>query len=137
VPAGTSYARFALFDADTNPGSDIDLCVFAGTTLVGISTGATAAETVSLVAPAPGPYTVVINAWNVAGTSPFKLHTWLLGAAAASNMVVIAPTTAVLGQPGAVAIRTHRLVAGQRYLGSVDYEGSPGLPEPTIVRIDP
>ena len=28
VPAGTTYARFSLFDADVNPGSDIDLCVF-------------------------------------------------------------------------------------------------------------
>jgi hypothetical protein len=28
VPAGTTYARFALFDADVNPGSDIDMCVF-------------------------------------------------------------------------------------------------------------
>ena len=28
VPAGTTYARFALFDADVNAGSDIDLCVF-------------------------------------------------------------------------------------------------------------
>ena len=28
VLAGTTYARFALFDADVNPGSDIDMCVF-------------------------------------------------------------------------------------------------------------
>ena len=30
VPAGTTYARFSLFDADVNPGTDIDLCVFIG-----------------------------------------------------------------------------------------------------------
>ncbi|HKX68119.1 MAG TPA: S8 family peptidase, partial [Intrasporangium sp.] len=28
VPAGTTYARFSLFDADVNAGSDLDLCVF-------------------------------------------------------------------------------------------------------------
>nr|MDQ3005576.1 S8 family serine peptidase [Chloroflexota bacterium] len=27
IPAGTTYARFSLFDADVTPGSDIDLCV--------------------------------------------------------------------------------------------------------------
>ena len=37
VPAGTTYARFSMFDADVNPGTDIDLCVFKGTTLVGVS----------------------------------------------------------------------------------------------------
>ena len=35
VPAGTTYARFSLFDADVNPGTDIDMCVFSGTTQVG------------------------------------------------------------------------------------------------------
>ena len=30
VPAGTTYARFSLFDADVNPGADIDMCVFKG-----------------------------------------------------------------------------------------------------------
>ena len=28
VPAGTAFARFQLFDADVNAGSDLDLCVF-------------------------------------------------------------------------------------------------------------
>ena len=37
VPAGTTYARFSLFDADVNPGSDIDMCVFRGATQVGSS----------------------------------------------------------------------------------------------------
>ena len=27
VPAGTTYARFSLFDADVSAGADIDLCV--------------------------------------------------------------------------------------------------------------
>ncbi len=45
VPAGTTYARFSLFDADVNPGSDIDLCVFnAAATLVGTSGSGTSAE---------------------------------------------------------------------------------------------
>ena len=37
IPAGTTYARYALFDADVSPGADIDLCLYQGTTLVGSS----------------------------------------------------------------------------------------------------
>jgi len=33
-PAGTTYARFSLFDADVAPGSDIDMYVYQGATLV-------------------------------------------------------------------------------------------------------
>ncbi len=79
IPAGTTYARFELFDADVNAGSDIDMCVFLGTTQVGSSGSGTSAEQVSLTNPAAGAYTVVVQGWGVAGSSPFKLHTWLLG----------------------------------------------------------
>ncbi|MBK6603576.1 MAG: hypothetical protein IPG28_19020 [Betaproteobacteria bacterium] len=51
VPAGTTYARFALFDADVTAGTDIDLCVFNGTTLVGSSGSGTSAEEVNLLNP--------------------------------------------------------------------------------------
>ena len=30
IPAGTTYARFSLFNANVAPASDIDLCVYAG-----------------------------------------------------------------------------------------------------------
>ena len=35
IAAGTTYARFSLFDANVTPASDIDLYVYRGTTLVG------------------------------------------------------------------------------------------------------
>ena len=54
IPAGTTYARFSLFDADVNPGSDIDLCVFSGTTQVGGSGSGTSAEEVNLFDPVGG-----------------------------------------------------------------------------------
>lgn len=136
VPAGTTVARFALFDADVKPGSDLDLCVFRTGTPVGESLSATSTETVSLVDPAPGSYTVVVQGWSVAGTTLFKLHTWLLGSAPAGNMTVTAPAAAVQGQAGPIGIATTGLDAGKRYLGSVAYGGAPGLPAPTIVRID-
>ena len=138
VPAGTTYARFALFDADVNPGSDIDLCVFnSGGTLVGSSGSGTSAEQVNLLNPAAGTYTAVVQGWGVVGSSPFKLHTWLLGSADAGNMTVTAPAAATIGGSGAINLSFNGLAAGTKYLGSVVYGGASGMPNPTIVSVNP
>ncbi len=137
VPAGTTYARFSLFDADVNAGSDIDMCVFnSAGTQVGSSGSGTSAEEVNLSNPAAGNYTVVVQGWGVAGSTPFKLHSWLLGSASAGNMTVSAPAAAAVSQIGQISIGTSGLAAGTKYLGSVVYGGIAGLPAPTIVRID-
>jgi hypothetical protein len=137
IPAGTTYARFSLFDADVNPGSDIDMCVFTGTTLVGTSGSGTSAEEVNLTNPAAGNYTVVVQGWGVVGSSPFKLHTWLLDSAAVGNMTVTAPASATLGGTGAINLTFSGLTPGVKYLGSVAYGGAAGMPNPTIVVVNP
>lgn len=137
VPAGTTYARFALFDADVSAGADIDLCVFnSAGTLVGASGSGTSAEEVNLSGPAADNYTVVVQGWGVAGSSPFKLNTWLLGDTPARNMEVSAPASATVSQIGQIVITTSGLAADRKYLGAVVYGGTTGLPAPTIVRID-
>ncbi|HYR00862.1 MAG TPA: hypothetical protein VET86_12510, partial [Casimicrobiaceae bacterium] len=137
IPAGTTYARFSLFDADVNPGSDIDLCVFnSGGTQVGSSTSGTAAEEVNLVNPPADTYTVVVQGWGVVVSSPFKLHTWLLGSADAGNMTVSAPAAATIGTTAAINLTFSGLAPATKYLGSVAYSGIAGLPRPTIVRVD-
>jgi len=136
IAADTTYARFSLFDADVNPGTDIDLCVFRGTTLVGASGGGTSAEEVNLLNPAADAYTVVVQGWGVAGSSPFRLHTWLLGSAAAGNMTVSAPATATIGGTGTISLTFSGLAPATKYLGSVAYSSAAGLPNPTIVRVD-
>jgi hypothetical protein len=136
VPADTTYARFQLFDADVAPGSDIDLCVFRGTTLVGSSTSGTSAEIVNLLNPTAATYTVVVHGWEVPGSSPFKLHTWVLGSTAAGNMTVSAPSSATIGTVGNINLTFTGLTPGTKYLGSVAYSGVTGLPNPTIVRVD-
>jgi subtilisin family serine protease len=138
IPAGTTYARFALFDADVNAGSDIDLCVAnSAGTIVGSSGSGSSAEQVNLVNPAAGTYTVVVHGWGVVGSSPFKLHTWLLDSAAVGNMTVSAPAAATLGGTGTVSLSFSGLTAGTKYLGSVAYGGAAGMPSPTIVTVNP
>ena len=141
IPAGTTYARFSLFDADVNPGSDIDMCVFQGTTLVGTSGSGTSAEEVNFTfsspSASPTALTVVVQGWGVVGSSPFKLHSWYLGTADAGNMTVTAPVSAVIGGTGAINLSFSGLTAGNKYLGSIVYGGAAGMPAPTIVRVDP
>lgn len=137
IPAGTTYARFELFDADVAPESDIDMCVFRGTTQVGTSGSGTSAERINLLNPTPAIYTVVVQGWGVPGSSPFKLHSWVLGTADAGNMIVSAPSSATIGTIGNINLTFVGLTPGVKYLGSVAYSGVSGLPNPTIVRVDP
>jgi hypothetical protein len=54
----------------------------------------------------------------------------------AGNMTVTAPASATLGATAAINLSFSGLAAGTKYLGSVAYSGSAGLPNPTIVRVD-
>jgi hypothetical protein len=139
IPAGTTYARFSLFDSNVSPVSDLDLYVFKGTTQVGSSTSDTANEEVNLVNPTAGDYIVYVHGFSVPGGSManFTLFRWLLGSASVGNMTVSAPTTAVTGGGGVIQLDFNSLAAATKYLGSVAYTGSvTGFPNPTIVRVD-
>lgn len=137
IPAGLTYARFSLFDANVSPASDIDLYVFRGTTLVGASGSGTSNEEVNLLNPVAGNYTVYVHGFAVPGTASFTLFSWLLDSSSAGNMSVTAPATATTGGTGSVGLTFSGLAPGTKYLGSVLYAGSTGLPNPTIVRVDP
>jgi hypothetical protein len=137
IAAGTTHARFSLFDANVTAGSDIDLYVFRGTTLVGVSGGVTSQEEVNLLNPPADTYTVYVHGYGVPGTANFTLFTWRLGSASAGNMAVTAPAAATLGTTGTINLTFSGLLPGTKYLGSVLYGGTAGLPNPTIVRVDP
>jgi len=138
VPAGATYARFSLFDTEVAPASDLDLRVYnSANTLVGSSGGGTTAEEVNLLNPAAGTYTVYVDGFATANPSTFTLFAWVLDSTDAGNMIVSAPGSAILGTTGAINLTFSGLTAGTKYLGSVAYGGIAGLPNPTIVRVDP
>jgi hypothetical protein len=136
VPAGTTYARFSLFDNEVNQAADLDLEVYRDGTLVGSSGGPTAAEEVSLRDPVAGTYKVRVLGFATTGAANFNLFSWVLGSTGAGNMTVSAPANAVTGTSGTVTVSTSGLASGTRYLGSIVYSGSSNMPAPTIVRID-
>jgi len=141
VPAGTTYARFSTFNEFIDGADDRDDYVFQGPcapgTLVGASTGPTAAEEVNLVSPTAATYRVWIHGFAL-NPSPanFTLFTWVLGSTDVGNMAVSAPSSATTGTSGNINLVFSSLSAATKYLGSVAYGGSPGLPNPTIVRVD-
>ncbi len=136
IPAGTTYARFSLFNANTTPGSDLDLYVYQGTTQVGSSTGGTADEEVNLLNPPSGNYTVWVHGFATANPSNFTLFNWQVGSTSAGNMIVTAPAAATTGATGTISLTFSGLAPATKYLGSVAYSGPAGLPNPTIVRVD-
>lgn len=138
IPANSTYARFSLFDADTTPGSDLDLYVFnSAFAQIGGSGGGTSDEEVNLVNPAAGTYYVMVDGFGTADPSTYTLYTWTLGDAATGNMTVTAPASATVGTVGAIGLTFSGLTPGVRYLGSVAYSGVAGLPAQTIVRVNP
>jgi hypothetical protein len=138
VPPGTSYARFALFDADVSAGADLDFEVLDPSGQpIGGSGGESSAEAFDLTDPAPGAYTVRVTGYNVpAGSTPVKLFAWTLGSTSDATLLVNAPSTAATARTGQIDLSFSGLVAGTKYLGAVAYGGDPALPVPTIVRVD-
>jgi hypothetical protein len=140
IPAGTTHARFSLFDANVSAASDLDLEVYnAAGTLVGASGSGTSDEEVNLVNPPAGAYTVRVVGFATPNNAAvnFTLFSWALGSTAAGNMTVSAPANATTGASGTIELAFNSLVAGVKYLGSVVYGGDPAVPPPTIVRVDP
>jgi subtilisin family serine protease len=138
VPAGTSYVRISLSDSDVSQPSDLDLYLLRPNgSIAGRSESATSNEVVNLANPPAGQYTVLVSGYDVpAGSVNFTQFSWVLGMVAEGNMTVTAPPSAVNGQQGTIDIATSGLAPATRYLGSIVYGGTTGLPAPTIVRID-
>ncbi len=140
VPAGTTYLRFSLFDANVDPPSDLDLYLFRSDgTFVAGSGSSGSNEEVNVLNPAAGTYIIFIHGFDVPapGTANFTLFAWMLGSTAAGNMTVTAPPAATTGATGTINLSFSGLATGTKYLGSVAYSGAPSMPNPTIVRVDP
>lgn len=138
VPAGTTYARFALFDDATDGNDDLDLYVFNPSGgFVGSSGSGTSAEEVNVTNPVAGTWFIVVHGWQTDGPDAnYTLFSWALGDTAAGNMTVSAPVSATTGATGTIGLGFSGLAPATRFLGSIVYGGAAGLPPPTIVRVD-
>ena len=138
IPAGTTYARFSLFDDAVDGAHDLDLYVYKGTTLVGVSGSGTSAEEVNLKDPAAGDYTVHVHGWQTAGggTANYTLFTWKLGATGAgTGLTLPAPRAVSVGVNTNVSVSWAVPAAG-RYLGILDYSDGSAVVGSTILRVN-
>jgi hypothetical protein len=140
IPAGTTLARFSLFDDAVDGNDDLDLYVYNPSgDLVGSSGGGTAQEEVNLTNPAAGTYSVYVHGFATDGPdSNYTLFSWALGSSPASpvNLTATGPTTATIGGTGTVTLDWSGLTAGNRYLGAVDYTNGASTIGTTIVRVN-
>jgi hypothetical protein len=144
VPAGTTYARFSLFNSTTTAGSDLDLYVFTNAAYIdpsglpiGSSAGGSSDEEVNLLNPAADTYWGCVNGFATFNPSTFTMFAWVLDNADAGNMTVSAPSSALIGTTGLIDLTfSGGLTSGTKYLGSIVYGGTTGMPNPTIIRYD-
>jgi subtilisin family serine protease len=141
IAAGTTYARFSLFDSNVGPGNDLDLYVYKGSTLVGSSGSGTAQEEVNLTNPDAGAYKVYVHGWQTAGggTANYTLFSWQLGASVnpAPNLTLPDPRPVTIGVPTEITVGWSGLTAPRKYLGILDYSDGTNVVGRTILRIDP
>jgi hypothetical protein len=121
VAAGAKAARFSLDAA--NDGTDLDLYVYKGGTLVALSASGAADEEVTMLAPAAGSYDVYVNGF--AGTSAYVLTNFVVGNVDAGNLVISPdPATVTSAQPVTLTATWSGLDAAKRYLGVVSYSNA-------------
>jgi hypothetical protein len=142
VAAGTTHARFALFDEFTNGDDDLDLYLYrvgngGALTLVASSAGATAAEQVELALPVAGTYRVYVHGWETDGADAgYTLFSWLVPSTAAGNFTATPSTTsATTGATATVTVAWSGLTAGTKYLGRVSYRNGSAEVGSTLVAI--
>jgi hypothetical protein len=137
IPAGTTLARFSLFNETTTADSDLDLEVYDSTgKLIGGSGGATSAEQVDLKNLPAGTYYVDVVGYATGDpVSNFTLFSWAVGAGT-GNMAVSTPATVTVGGAASVGLSFNGLLPATRYLGSVSYGGEAASAPATIVRVN-
>ncbi|HEX6755350.1 MAG TPA: S8 family serine peptidase [Mycobacteriales bacterium] len=141
IPAGTTVARQATFDADFPPGTDVDLYLYrAGTTnLVALSGGSSAQERIQLTNPTAGTYDLYVVLFGAAtGQTSVQVpaYLWALDGTSAGNLTATPASQAVTtGTPATVTAAWSGLTAGQRYLGRIAYSDGTAAAGGTFVSI--
>jgi hypothetical protein len=124
VPAGATQFR-ATIGSPSDPGADLDLFVFRGTTLVGQSADGDSEESVTINSPAAGTYTVLVDGFNVpAGTTSYNYIDVFtkapsFGAVAVTDANALRPAGASWVIPGAVTAN-EAPAAGRVLAGTVE-----------------
>ncbi|WP_246001991.1 S8 family peptidase [Allorhizocola rhizosphaerae] len=137
VPAGTTLARFATYDADVPADTDVDLFAYqAGTAdLAGASAGGSSEEAVTLTE--AGTYDIYVVLFAAPGGSgTVKHHAYAVPDISVGNLTVNpASQAATIGGQATFTLQWTGLTAGARYLGVVSYSDGTTTHGRTIISI--
>ncbi len=143
VPAGTRFARWQLFNADTQGGqtTDLDLEVFRSANCTGTAVGTSAAggsdEVVTLEAPVAAAYSARVTGYATpAGGATYSLSAWVVVPGGATTLLARGPSSVYAGGAASVAL-SWGVAPGARYMGLVDFlDGSSTLVSSTKLLVD-
>jgi hypothetical protein len=135
VPSGTAVARFATFGSQYPLGTDVDLFVYSGGALVGVSAHGTADEQVTLGAGTYDVYVVQFATVGV-GEQDVFLHSFIVPPAAAGNLTATPASRSVTtGQAVTVTAGWSGLTPGRHYLGLIQYTDATTVGAQTLVTV--
>jgi hypothetical protein len=127
VPSGTRVLRF---DMQGRPGDDMDLYVYRDGLLVAQSARGDADETVTMLHPVAGDYTLFISSVRAdnGSTTTGQLYSWVVGDEDAGNLELGTDTiTGAAGEQYRYDVSWSSLDLTRRWLGVVEYGGDPGI----------
>jgi hypothetical protein len=129
VPAGTLVARFAMFDDFTDGNDDIDIWVANPAGVVQfVSAGATSAETVTVINPTAGNWTVYVHGFATDGPDAnYTLFNWNVSANLGNSAVNPATIAATIGGTGTVTYSWSGLAPATKYLGALRHIDNGGV----------
>jgi hypothetical protein len=136
VPAGVT-GRFATFDSDYTPGTDLDMYVYRNGALAATSTGGSAEEAVTVTE--AGTYDIYLSVFALPGGASgvdVKFHSFLLGSTAAGNLTV-SPTSipVTVGADRSVTATWSGLTPGTKYLGGIEWANGSTVLDRTLIQV--
>lgn len=150
VPAGTSVARFSLYDGLSDvAGADLDLhvyrCIAYSCTSVGTSLNTGGNEVVTVLNPQPAAndaagdfYLAFVHGYDLKGQAKanYTMPVWVVDAQETTTKLS-ASTRAIAGRPNIVAVMTNNLTASAfPYLGVVSFKDANGVKQAsTLVEV--
>ena len=136
VPAGVT-GRFATFQSDYAPNTDLDMHVYKDGEPYTTSGGSNSDEAVTVTE--PGTYDIYLLVFSLPGgvdAVDVKFHSFLLGSTASGNLTVSPASQAVtVGGNKSVTATWSGLTPGSKYLGGIEWTNGGAVLDRTLIQV--
>jgi len=137
---GAAYFKVRIPpEAVDDPDIDLDVFVYDPSgALVATSTSGGTDETIEILDPVDGTWSVYVHGWQTAGPdADYDMYTWEVSATPGGSLTIDgAPTSASVGSIGVIDISWTGATLGEWHLGAVSHSDSSGVMGYTFVDVD-